>query len=171
MSRHPVVRVGRPVRRAGAAMAVLGGITMLVAGCASIPVDTAGTSARISGGEIRIGITHNPPWTDTSSSGVATGTEVQLMEEFAESMDAEIDWVHGSEGVLTDALREGDLDIAIGGFTADTPWTDRAAVSDSYREVRNDRGVVEKHVVLTRLGENRLLVELEEFLRENGSGR
>lgn len=168
---HPAVRAGRPGRRTGTALAVLGGIMMLLAGCVGIPVDTAGTSERISGGEIRIGITHNPPWTDTSSSGPVTGTEVQLMIEFAESMDADIDWIEGSEGVLTDALREGAIDVAIGGFTDDTPWIDRAAVSDAYREVRNDRGVVEKHVVLTRLGENRLLVQLEAFLRENGSGR
>jgi ABC-type amino acid transport substrate-binding protein len=120
---------------------------------------------------MRVGITHNPPWTDTSSSGPVTGSEVTLLEEFAESRDAEIDWVEGSEGVLADALREGDIDVAIGGFTDDTPWTEKAAVSAAYREVRNDRGVMEKHVVLSRLGENRLLVELEEFLRKNGAGR
>lgn len=160
----------RRLARGAGGWSVAAGMALVLAGC-GIPVDTDGTIDRVRGGELRVGITHNPPWTDTSSSGSVSGTEVELIEEFAASLDADIEWRESSEGVLADALREGDIDIAIGGFTDDTPWTDKAAVTAPYTEVRNDRGVTEKHVALARAGENRLLVTLEEFLRENGSGR
>ncbi|MGP3534521.1 transporter substrate-binding domain-containing protein [Microbacterium sp. RD1] len=142
----------------------LAALAAVLSGCGPIPADTDGTTDRIRGDEIRIGITHNPPWTDTSGR-LPAGSEVELMEGFAESLDAEIDWVEDSEGVLADALREGDIDIAIGGYTDDTPWTDQAAVTAPYLEARNDSGVTEKHVMLTRPGENQLLVRLETFLR------
>ncbi|MFD1491640.1 MULTISPECIES: transporter substrate-binding domain-containing protein [Microbacterium] len=154
--------------RPAAAMA-LAGILLLTA-CTSIPADAAGTSDRVRGGELRAGVTHNPPWTDTSTAE-PTGSEVALVESLARGLDARVEWVEGSEAVLADALHEGELDIAVGGFTDDTPWTEQAAVTAVYREVRNDRGVTEKHVMLTRSGENRFLVTIEDHLRENGADR
>ncbi len=138
----------------------------LLTACGPYPTDTAGTVERASGGELRVGVTHNPPWVDTSAAGDPTGREVDLLEGYAASIDAEIEWTEGSEGVLADLLHEGTLDVAIGGYTDDTPWTDKAAVSAPYVEV-TDGGAPEKHVVLARAGENRLLVSLETFLRES----
>jgi len=148
-------------------MVIFGMATLALAGCGQIPADVDGTTDRIRGGEVRIGITHNPPWTDTSGPQ-PTGSEVELMQEFADTLDAEIEWREDSEGVLADALHEGVIDVAIGGYTDDTPWTDLAAVTGPYLEVQNERGAVEKHVMLTRAGENQLLVRLETFLLENG---
>jgi ABC-type amino acid transport substrate-binding protein len=144
-------------------------LVILLAACGTVPADAEGTSERVRGGELRVGVTHNPPWTDTSA-GDPAGSEVALMAAFARELDARIDWMEGSEAVLADALREGELDVAVGGFTQDTPWTDRAAVTTVYREVENERGVREKHVLLTRSGENRFLVTLEEFLGRAGDG-
>lgn len=158
-------RVRREAMAGGA-----GALLLLLTGC-GIPVDTEGTLDRVRGGELRVGITHNPPWTDTSAPGRMSGSEVELIEDFAAALDADVEWVEGSEGILADALHTGELDLAVGGFTDDTPWTDKAAVTAPYTEVRNDRGVTEKHVALTRAGENRLLVALEQFLRENGAAR
>jgi polar amino acid transport system substrate-binding protein len=158
----------RMLRRAAVAGAIAAVAAVALAGC-GLPRDTDGTSERLHGGELRVGATHNPPWVDTSGPAPA-GSEAELIARFAAREGAEIDWVEGSEGVLADALREGDIDVAIGGYTDDTPWTDKAAVSAVYREVQNDRGATEKHVVLARMGENRLLVDLESFLRENGAG-
>jgi len=141
-----------------------------LAGCAAIPADAEGTIDRARGGDLRVGVTANPPWADLDGPAPG-GSEVDLLEDFADTLDADIEWMPGSEGVLVDALRAGDIDIAIGGFTDDTPWSDDAAPTDVYTEVVNDRGVTEKHVMLTRAGENRLLVELETFLREHGGDR
>lgn len=163
---HPF---GRTPHRAPASVALVALLAVLTA-CGPFPTDADGTTDRVRDGELRVGITHNPPWTDTSGAPPG-GSEAALMAEFAAGLDAEIDWVDGSEAVLVDALHEGDLDVAIGGFLADTPWTEEAAVTTVYREVRNARGVTEKHVMLTRAGENRFLVTLEEFLRGSGGRR
>lgn len=150
-----------------AAIPIVAALVVALAAC-GLPRDTEGTSERIEGGELRVGVTHNPPWVDTSGAS-PRGSEVALLEGFAEAAGAEVTWVEGSEGVLADALDSGRIDVAIGGFTDDTPWTDKAAVSAVYRETRTDDGVTEKHVVLSRMGENRLLVDLETYLRENGA--
>ncbi|MFJ6654338.1 transporter substrate-binding domain-containing protein [Microbacterium sp. NPDC091313] len=155
--------------RAAAVAAATGTLLVLLSACA-LPLDTDRTSDRLDGGELRVGVTDNPPWVDLSV-GEPRGTEVELLERFAAEAGASVTWREGSEGVLADALHAGELDVAIGGYTDDTPWTTDAAVSAVYRETTTDGGVTEKHVVLTRMGENRLLVDLETFLRENGAGR
>lgn len=146
--------------------AVIAGLLCAVAlsACGPFPTDTEGTLDRVRGGDLRVGVVHNPPWTDTSGAQ-PRGSEVTLVERFAAEQGAGISWREDSEAVLADALRAGELDIAIGGFTADTPWSDRAAVTDTYLESVTDDGVTEQHVMLTRAGENRFLVTLEEFLR------
>lgn len=156
-------------RRRRAALALIGVLLLPLTAC-GLPLDTDRTSDRLDGGELRVGVTHNPPWVDTSG-GEPRGTEVELLERFAADAGASVSWREGSEGVLADALRSGDLDVAIGGYTDDTPWTTDAAVSAVYRETTTDDGVTEKHVVLARMGENRLLVDLETFLRANGADR
>jgi len=158
---------GLPLRARRAVVASTLAVALTATGCASIPADTAGTLDRVRDGELRVGITHNPPWTDTS--GAPAGTEVQLVERMASDLGAEIAWTQASEAVLAEALHRGELDLAIGGFTDDAPWTDRAAVTEPYAEAEDDTGRTRKHVMLARPGENRLLVALEEFLRAEGT--
>ena len=142
-------------------------LLVTLTGCGAFPADTDGTVDRARGDALRVGVTENPPWVELDGAA-PSGAEVDLIEEFAEQLGADVEWMPGAEAVLVDALRAGELDLAIGGFTDDTPWSDDAAPTDVYTEVVNDRGVTEKHVMLTRAGENRLLVELETFLREDG---
>ncbi|WP_157811237.1 transporter substrate-binding domain-containing protein [Microbacterium lacus] len=143
------------------------GVAVLLAGCAGIPADVDGTLRRAQDGELRVGITHNPPWTNTVNSAAPSGRDVRLVQEFADSLEANIVWTVGSESILTDQLHNGSLDVAIGGFTDDTPWTDRAAITAPFREERVD-GNTKKHVLLTVLGENQFLTTLETFLLEHG---
>ena len=152
-------------RRAGAASALA--VALVLSGCAAVPADADGTLDRVRGGELRVGITHNPPWTDTS--GAPAGTEVQLVERLAAELDADIAWTHSSEAQLAEALRRGELDLAVGGFTDDTPWTDRAALTEPYTEAEDAAGETRKHVMLTRPGENGMLVAVERFLRAEGT--
>jgi len=152
-------------RRVGVASALV--LSAALSSCAAVPADTEGTLDRVRDGELRVGITHNPPWTDTS--GAPAGTEVQLVKRLAAELGADVSWTHASEAVLADALHEGDIDLAIGGFTDDTPWTDRAAVTEPYAEARDAAGRVRKHVMLARPGENRMLITLEDFLRDEGT--
>ena len=153
-------------RRARAVVAASLVAVFALGGCGVVPADTDDTLSRVaSSGVLRAGATHNPPW---SSFGQArpTGTEVALVERFAARHGAEVEWRQSTEEVLVDALHVGRLDIVVGGLTDSTPWKDDAAVTDVYLETTSPTGQVEKHVMLTRAGENGLLMELEVFLRE-----
>lgn len=63
-----------------------------------------------------------------------------------------------------EALKQGDLDLVVGGLTASTPWTDKAALTRPYAETTIGWGRTQKHVLAVPLGENAFLVTLEEFL-------
>lgn len=154
-----------PVRRLPAAALALCAL-FCVSAC-GLPLDTDRTTDGLDGGLLRVGLTHNPPWVDTSGAE-PRGTEVALIEQFAARKGASVRWREASESVLADALHADGLDIAIGGYTDGTPWTQDAAVSAPYRETTTRDGITDHHVVLARMGENRLLVDLETFLRENG---
>ncbi|MFJ6678321.1 transporter substrate-binding domain-containing protein [Microbacterium sp. NPDC091382] len=157
--------MSRRVRAAAAASLIVG---LTLAGCGVRPADADSTLERISeGGVLRVGVTENPPWTELREQ--PSGTEVALVEEFAAGHGAEVRWREGTEEVLVDALRAGELDIVVGGLTDTTPWVDEAAVTDVYREVTNASGETEKHVMLARAGENGFPMDLEVFLREEGS--
>lgn len=98
-----------------------------------------------------------------TDGGEASGIEVNLVEDFAETIDADIAWVEGSEEQLFTQLHEGALDMVVGGFTDKTPWVDKGAVTKPFTEVTTSRGM-EKHVMATAMGENAFLLELERFL-------
>lgn len=154
--------------RTGAALAAVA-VAVALAGCSlEIPADPHGTLDRVEGGLLRVGVTDNPPWTETHDGAEPTGTEVDLVEAFAERHDARVEFVDGSEATLVTALEHGDLDLLIGGFTDSAPWTDRAAMTVPYAEEPNAYGDLEKHVMIVRMGENRFMYELERFLLAEG---
>ena len=88
--------------------------------CASPPEDPEGTLDRVTGGVMRVGVTESDPWTVLSGDEPA-GIEVELVERFAEELDAEIEWTEASEQELFGALAAGSLDLVIGGLTSTNP--------------------------------------------------
>lgn len=138
---------------------------LLLAGCTSIPADPDGTLERVRGGELRVGVTENAPWVDLSGGGEPSGTEPTLVLRFAEHLGARVAWTAGSEATLAESLEAGELDLVIGGFVESTPWTEFGAATRPYVEAGTGEGL-ERHVMLTPLGENAFLVELETFLDE-----
>jgi polar amino acid transport system substrate-binding protein len=141
-------------------------LALLLGGCGlSIPSDPEGTLDRARDGVMRVGVTENPPWVELGETSSPSGTEVALIEQFAGRQDADVEWTTGSEATLLHALDRGEIDVVIGGFHDDTPWTDLGAITRPYVETDGPDGR-EKHVMIVRLGENRLLTELERFLFE-----
>jgi len=164
-------RPSQPLAHGGAAGGRLRAAALLVvalmlaalAGCQAIPADTEGTLDRVRNGVLRAGITHNPPWVDTTVSSGPEGTEVRLVEAIATDLQAEVTWTVGSEAALVAALHDGSLDVVAGGFTDDTPWAKEAAMTAPYLE-ESDTGRTRRHVLLTRAGENRFLTTVEQLL-------
>ena len=146
---------------------------MLAAGlCAcglAIPSDPDGTLDDVSSGELRIGVSPEPGLVDSPGSDAApTGPMVEIVQAFAESIDADAQWTVGSEETLVTMLEDGELDLLAGGFTDATPWSDRAGVTRGYSAIEGADGRM--LVLLVPLGENAFLTELEAFLdREVGS--
>lgn len=105
-------------------------LALALAAC-GIPRDPEGTLARVSGGVMRVGVTEAPPWVELGEAS-PDGIEVRLVERFAEEIDAEIEWIEGSEEAIFSALEMRELDLVIGGLTAETPWSSLAGVTHPY---------------------------------------
>jgi polar amino acid transport system substrate-binding protein len=149
---------------------VAGVALSLLTGCGmSVPADPEATLETVRGDTLRVGVSPNPPWTDLREDADPAGTEPALVERFASSLDADIEWTEGGEETLVTKLERGQLDLVIGGLTDQSPWVDKAALTVPYTEVRDDEGKAEKHVMAARLGENAFLVELETFLLDSGA--
>jgi polar amino acid transport system substrate-binding protein len=109
-------------------LAIVLAITLAACG---IPRDPEGTLARVSGGVMRVGVTEAPPWIELGDAS-PDGIEVRLVERFAEQIDAEIEWVEGSEEEIFSALKVRELDLVIAGLTAETPLSSEASITHPY---------------------------------------
>lgn len=145
---------------AAAAVLVLGG-------CSSIPMDSADSLDEIRGGELRLGAAQHPPFVEAVDPEQPKGSEVDLIEQYAQHHDATIRWETGSETVLVGMLADGKLDVVVGGFDDKTAWSKEVAPTRAYATEADGT----KRVMLTQPGENALLVDLEIFLMEQAGER
>jgi polar amino acid transport system substrate-binding protein len=109
------------------------GLLPLIAGLAScgLPRDSGGTLERVRGRVIRVGFAVDTPWT-TDSAGGAGGVEARLVRLLARGIDAQVDWVHGEQGQLLEALKNRDLDLVIGGISGKSPWSMQVGFTRPY---------------------------------------
>jgi polar amino acid transport system substrate-binding protein len=121
-------RVARRFIIAAAVLAVL-------AGC-DWPRDAAGTLDDVRGGTLRVGVTENPPWVVLQDDAPA-GVEVRLVEELAEDLGADIQWVEGADADLIEALHGRSLHLVIGGFDAAAPWAQQVSLTRPYLTTRS----------------------------------
>ena len=133
-------------------------------GCVShYPTDPHGTLDRVTGGVLRVGASHNEPFVSTQGEK-PTGDEVRLVEDFADSLGAEIEWTTASEEHLVTEIEHSQLDLMISGMTDKTEWQQKVGLTRPYRTTVNNHGKKEKHVMAVRNGENAFLLELDQFL-------
>lgn len=138
---------------------------LLLTGCAaSYPADPHGTLDRVTGSVLRVGISHNEPF--VSVAGPApSGREVELVEDYAATLDAEVQWTADGEEELVDQLEHGRLDMMVGGLTDKTPWQQKVGLTRPYTQTTDEFGQTEQHVMAVRKGENAFLLDLDEFLQ------
>jgi polar amino acid transport system substrate-binding protein len=106
-------------------------VTVLLCGC-DFPADPEGTLDRVRGGVIRVGVTPADPWVKLSGGGDPTGVEAELITRFADTLDARVEWVEGSESDLMEALHGRQLDVVIAGLTRQSEWNRSAALTRPY---------------------------------------
>jgi ABC-type amino acid transport substrate-binding protein len=142
----------------------------LLGGC-GMPVDPDGTLESVRGGVLTVGVTVARDRVSLGAGGEPTGVEPDLVRAFADTLDADVVFVDGSEAELADLLERDAIDVAVGGFLDDTPWVDKAGTTLPYAETRDPTGETEKHVLLVPLGENALLLALDRFLTDQEDER
>ena len=144
------------------------GLIFVMTGCVThYPADPNGTLDRVTNGVLLVGATPNEPFVSTEG-GEPTGEEVRLVEDFADTLNARIEWTIASEEHLVTDVEHGQLDLLIGGMTKDTEWQKKLGLTRPYKETVNEYGETEKHVMAVANGENAFLLELDQFLQAHG---
>ena len=161
-------RAGGVVRAGGAMLAVLLlGLPLQACGV-RVPADPEGTLDAVTGGTLRIGLSPEPGLVEVTE-GDPSGALMDAAARLAEEFDAEPEWtVRGEEG-LVGMIERDELDLAVGGFTEDTPWTDRVGVSRAFDRLPGAEG--RPVVVLVPMGENAFLSEIEKLLDAQSDDR
>ena len=144
---------------------------MLIAGCERIPRDSQGTLERVRrSGELRVGVTHDPPWSRVEEGRVTGGVEPAIVERFAASVGAKPRYVTGSESELMEALHAGKLDLVAAGLDKTTPHKKRGALTQAYLQTElasspaGEKPKPRQRVLAVSQGESRLLYTLDRFL-------
>jgi ABC-type amino acid transport substrate-binding protein len=141
-----------------------------------LPRDPEGTTDRVQGGVLRVGIMHEPPWTVFSDSGESfSGIEVTLVERLAGELDARIQWRPAGESQLMELLKNFEIDLVIGGLVESSAWNKHVGLTRAYIEAPftvASRAEVSSplrvaHVLAVPPGKNKWLLTVERFLERN----
>jgi ABC-type amino acid transport substrate-binding protein len=143
---------------------VLVAAAVLLAGCGTsllpddFPADPDGTLDRIrADGVVRVGASPRPGWVEVGDDA-PTGREPRLVEAFAADLDAEVEWTVAGEEELVRLLEDGEIDLAVGGFTEANAWVSKVGLTRPYTGT---------HVMMVPMGENALQSRLERWLDDH----
>lgn len=138
---------------------------LVLPGCERWPADPRDSlSAAEERGTLRVGVIANPPWVDLSDPAAPTGLEIDLVSAFAAQLGMEVEWQHAGVEQQVEAIRNLELDVLAGGFSAANPWKAEVGQTFVYFSEPHPDGALGDHVLLTAPGENALLMALERFL-------
>lgn len=124
--------------------------------CDNYPRDTNDSFKQAKEKKLKVGVVENPPQVVFKNDSIR-GTEIRLIEKFAEKHNMNIQYTMGTETQLVKQLENYDLHIVAGGFNYKTVWRSKVSLTVSYDQ---------KHVLLIPKGENGLLHELEQHIFE-----
>lgn len=126
--------------------------------CCIYPQDPENSYEEAQTGALLVGAVENAPYVEYVGNSYS-GSEVEIIRDFAEQNNLEIEFLSGSESELVKKLEKFKIHVVIGGFTKNTIWKKKAGFTVPYDE--------ENHIFLIPKGENRLLENLEMFIFKN----
>lgn len=126
---------------------------VVMAGC-TFPRDPENSFEKAQKNGLKVGVVKRPPFVNISGENFS-GSEIDLIREFAEKEHLQIEFKEGSETELLEELEKFHLHVVAGGFTKKTIWKKKAGLTAPYDS---------KHVLLIPKGENRLLERLEAYI-------
>ncbi|HMQ53284.1 MAG TPA: transporter substrate-binding domain-containing protein [Anaerolineae bacterium] len=138
---------------------VLGLSTRFLSSC-TFPQDPHRTLDTVRGGTLRVGLVDNAPWAKQGREDQASGVEVDLVNQMADDLDAEVNWVWGLEQDHMTALENFELDLVIGGLTQSTPWQAHVGLTKSYFENEISVGVPPERETISTLDGQEVAVEI-----------
>ena len=113
---------------------LLGLILFLLVSC-TWPHDPMSTTEAVRDNVMIVGIAENPPWV-TRDGDEPGGVEVELVKQFAQQMNADIEWEWGSFTEHMEALHQYELHLAIGDLTESAPNTTEIGLTQPFYETR-----------------------------------
>jgi hypothetical protein len=122
--------------------------------CNDFPRDPGHSFEEAKNSGLQVGVAINPPFTEYDE-GNFSGSEIEIVEAFAEEKNLDVQYTMASESELIKMLEKHEMHLLIGGFDKKTLWNKKTGLSIAYDK---------KHVILVAKGENKLLFELEGFL-------
>lgn len=93
----------------------------LLTACNDFPKDPGNTLENVKNGRLRVGIAESGKWA-SFCNGEPQGIEVELIQQFAESLRATPEWIPATQDELIRLLEADEIDIAIGGFVRKSPF-------------------------------------------------
>ena len=137
-------------------------LCIALAACGPYPDDISGTLARIEqSGRIRVGL-----------AGLGSADEPaahRFVARLERATGAQAALARGPAERLLARLEEGDLDLVIGEFAADSPWAMPVAIIEPLATRREGKRVLEL-APAARNGENRWIALVEREVRD-GAGQ
>jgi polar amino acid transport system substrate-binding protein len=146
-------RIARSAPVAGLAVALV----LLLAAC-QYPRDPEGTLDRVRGGTMRVGVIGDPPWAEFRD-GEALGVEPELIRAFAAELDADVEWIPGTESELVAAISGFQLDVIVGGLDRSSPSMKEVALTRPYVDTNVEVGLPPGAELPDDLGGLRIWVE------------
>jgi polar amino acid transport system substrate-binding protein len=138
-----------------------------MASCSAVPRDSHGALDRVRGGVLRAGVVDHPPWTVVDDHTI-TGTEAQLVEDWAGQLGARVEWRAGDLDELAQALHRREIDLLAAGLHQKTPYASQLALTQPYAESTDAHGETQRFVLAVTPGESALLFNLDQFLAARG---
>ncbi|MBZ9650025.1 hypothetical protein K9B33_21045 [Sphingobium sp. 3R8] len=130
---------------------------LLLGACDALPRDPANTSDRIAR-------SHSFTVALTDSSVRAAPEVDRLIREIERRTKARAQWRIGSGELVLQQLDDGTLDLAIGRFTAESPWATDVAFAPALSTTGSKDSPIELKAAM-RNGENRWIMTVERASR------
>ncbi|WP_022682822.1 hypothetical protein [Sphingobium bisphenolivorans] len=133
------------------------GLLLLLAGCDALPRDPADTSKRIeSSRRFSVGLVDPDLRTDARLSA--------LIRNIEQRTGARAEWRPGSGEALLTQLKAGELDLALGRLSRESPWTSEVALGPPLETSGSREEPIELKAAM-RNGENRWIMTVERASR------
>lgn len=107
---------------------------------------------------LRVGIAESKELSNYNN-GNPSGIEVELIKGYAQSINAEIEWIAASQQEIGYLLKEFQLDIGIGGFTKTTPWKKHVGLTRPYSTEKIKVAVPKGEVVPEEIEDKQVVVK------------